>query len=107
MLRRAGGGRSHLDGAGDSAEFPPAQPLAQQAVDEILEAHFFIRVVADGELLAGGINRARRIEAHREGEVFICAAARLTTTIGRVKAVRWEIRLADPEHGESVSVSTA
>ena len=57
------GVRSDLRGAGDLAELAPAQTQAEQAANEILEAHLFVGVVADGELLAGGVDRARGIEA--------------------------------------------
>ena len=57
------GVRSDLGWAGDLAESAPAETQAEQAANEVLEAHLFVGVVADGELLAGGIDRARRIEA--------------------------------------------
>src|ERR1022692_745656 len=57
--------RSDLTRAGDLAESAPAEMQAEQAANEVLEADLFVGVVADGELLAGGIDRARRIEARR------------------------------------------
>ena len=45
------------------AEPAPAERQAQQAAHEVLEAHLFVGVVADGELLAGGVDGAGGIEA--------------------------------------------
>src|ERR1019366_1754846 len=59
------GMRSDLTRAGDLAESAPAEMQAEQAANEVLEADLFVGVVTDGELLAGGIDRARRIEAGR------------------------------------------
>ncbi len=58
--------------AGDLAESAPAETQAEQAANEVLEADFLIAMVADGELLAGSIDRARRIKAGRvDAEVDI------------------------------------